>query len=62
MKSDREKEIIDLLKEINDKLDRMPINNDTDNVCSECGINFDGVTGYVCNNSRCPTVPIWRGG
>lgn len=23
--------------------------------CSKCGINLDGVMGYVCNDQHCPT-------
>lgn len=25
--------------------------------CSKCGMNIEGVMGYVCNDSYCPTFP-----
>lgn len=52
-------QVIDLLREISRKLDRLqtypvypqPI---TASKCGVCGIKWDGPMGYVCTRTNCP--------
>lgn len=44
--------IIQLLEEISRKLDKPQFTPSS--VCSLCGVNFNGLTGYACPRSDCP--------
>lgn len=30
---------------------------DTTTQCQQCGLTFDGISGYVCTNQKCPLFP-----
>jgi hypothetical protein len=55
--SDLENELFkyDLIKRLNDSLPRANPNPWREGTCKECGIRMDGVMGFVCPNTKCPT-------